>query len=102
VHLIQILLPLSDNDGRRFSEEPFIAVRRELTERFGGVTAYARAPATGMWKRDEGDVARDDNVMVEVMVDELDREWWRAYRDRLAALFRQEELVVRALPIERL
>jgi hypothetical protein len=36
------------------------------------------------------------------MVDTLDRDWWRAYRDQLAQAFRQEELVVRALSIEKL
>lgn len=102
MHLVQILLPLNDNDGHPFSDAPFNAVRRELTERFGGVTAYTRTPATGLWKRDEGDVGRDDIVMVEVMVETVDREWWNRYRDRLAAAFRQEELVMRAVPIERL
>jgi len=47
--LIQILLPLFDNDGRRFGEEPFTRTRGELLERFGGLTAHQRAPAKGLW-----------------------------------------------------
>jgi hypothetical protein len=35
-----------------------------------------------------------------VMVDRLDREWWREYCRQLAALFRQESLVVRAIAID--
>ncbi len=102
MHLIQLLLPLYDNEGRRFERAEFDGVQDELTERFGGVTAYLRSPARGAWKEDDGDVARDDIVIFEVMAERLDREWWRGYRERLARRFRQEELVVRALGIERL
>jgi hypothetical protein len=47
-------------------------------------------------------VARDEMVMVEVMVDALDGSWWREYRHELERRFRQSELVVRALACERL
>jgi hypothetical protein len=47
-------------------------------------------------------VARDEMVMVEVMVDALDRPWWRGYRHELEQRFRQSELVVRALACDRL
>ena len=80
----------------------FAKTRAELTEHFGGLTAYARAPARGLWKTDDGQVARDDIVIFEVLVESLDREWWRDYRAALEARFAQEVLVVRALPIESL
>lgn len=102
MYLVQILLPLHDNDGRAFERERFAAVRSELGERFGGVTAYQRAPAQGMWQEGDGRLAQDDVVVHEVMVEELDRSWWAAYRERLRREFRQEELVVRAWPLERL
>jgi hypothetical protein len=102
VHLVQLLLPLFDNEGRRIARERFDEVREELTERFGGVTAYVRSPAEGTWKEDGGAVDRDDVVMCEVMVDHLDRDWWAQWRVRLEALFGQRELLVRAFPVERL
>jgi hypothetical protein len=91
MHLVQLLLP-------RYDE----AVARELTERFGGMTAYARAPAKGEWKPAPGRTVRDDIVVYEVMVDTLDRAWWRGYRCELERRFDQEELVVRAHVVERL
>jgi hypothetical protein len=97
VYLIQILLPLRDNDGKAFAREEFDRVRREITERFGGVTFYARSPAVGVWKDDEGDVSRDDVVVAEVMAQHQDREWWRLYRETLERRFRQDQVVVRAL-----
>jgi hypothetical protein len=102
MHLVQILLPLFDNDGKRFTEAPFAAVREELTHRFGGVTAFMRSPATGLWKTSGGAVDRDEIVTVEVMVDTLDRTWWSAYRAQLADAFGQDELVIRAMPLEKL
>jgi hypothetical protein len=100
-HLVQVLLPLRDNDGRAFEAADFSRVRAELTERFGGVTAYVNAPAEGVW-REGGEEDRDTIVLFEVMADDLDRLWWRAYRETLRARFRQEELVVRAIAMERM
>ena len=102
MHLIQILLPLRDNAGEPFATAEFDRVRRELTERFGGVTFYARSPAVGVWKDDDGDVDRDEIVIAEVMAKEEDREWWRAYREELEGRFRQEEMVVRSMRCELL
>ena len=101
MRLIQILLPVRDNEGVAFGRELHDVVRRELTDAFGGVTAYMRAPAAGLW--DEGsEVVRDDIVIYEVMAESLDDRWWRDYRTRLERRFRQDEVVVRALPMERL
>ena len=102
MHLVQLLLPLYDNHGNRFPERDFADVRETLTERFGGVTAYHRAPAEGLWKEDDDSTLRDDIVIYEVMDDGLDRAWWSEFRERLRVTFRQEELVARALPFERL
>lgn len=102
MHLVQVLLPLYDNDGHRFQDDAFARVRRELTAQFGGVTAYARAPATGLWQREDGRVDRDEMVMFEVMVDPLDRTWWKRYREDLEQRFRQDAIVARALPVASL
>lgn len=101
MHLVQLLLPLKDQDGKPFPRSFYRSVRETLTDRFGGLTAYSRAPAEGVW--DDGDeVAHDDIVVYEVMVEDLDRAWWGDYRARLERQFDQEELVVRAEQIERL
>ena len=98
--LVQVLLPLYDNDGRRFSQTEFRSVRAALTETYGGATAYTRAPAEGTWEDLGGRVHHDDVVVIEVMVATLDREWWSRYRAQLAERFRQHEVVVRAMLLE--
>jgi hypothetical protein len=102
MHLVQLLLPVRDNAGRPFPTATFDAVRAELTAQFGGLTAYSRAPAEGVWAPEGGGAARDDVVVYEVMADALDRAWWRGFRAELERRFAQDELVVRAHAVERL
>jgi len=102
MHLIQLLLPVRDNAGVPFPRADFERVRVELTERYGGVTAYLRSPASGVWRDEGGEEARDEVVIVEVMVGKLQRQSWAEYRRVLERRFRQAELVVRALRIDRL
>lgn len=97
MHLIQILLPLFDNEGKQLGKDLFDQVRHELVQQFGGLTSYARSPVSGMWKEDEQAPAQHDDLIVyEVMSDSLDEAWWRQYRATLEARFRQKQLVVRA------
>jgi hypothetical protein len=101
MHLVQILLPLDDATGDRFERRAFDRVAQDLSERFGGVTPYARAPATGLWIERPGKTARDDIVVCEAMVETLEPEWWRQYRRGLEQAFAQDELV-RSQEIKRL
>jgi hypothetical protein len=102
MHLVQILLPIYDNDGHHFPATHYASVRSELADRFGGLTAYTRAPAEGLWAEAGKPPAHDDIVVYEVMVDDLDRAWWREFRRTLERRFAQDELVVRAEVVERL
>jgi hypothetical protein len=102
MYLVQLLLPLSDNEGRPFAAQLYRRVRDELTDRFGGLTAFTRAPAQGLWQDRPGDTVRDEIVVYEVMVERLDYAWWRSYRTELERSFRQDELVIRAQAVERL
>ncbi|HWW76571.1 MAG TPA: hypothetical protein VNZ44_14335 [Pyrinomonadaceae bacterium] len=99
--LVELLLPLYDNEGRAFGAAEFDRVRDELARRFGGVTAFRRSPAEGVW-REGGGESRDRVVVFEVMAEELDRAWWREYREGLERRFRQEKMVVRATEFEEL
>jgi hypothetical protein len=47
VHLVEILLPVADNEGQPFDAHKYAVVREELSRRFGGITAFTRAPAEG-------------------------------------------------------
>jgi putative IMPACT (imprinted ancient) family translation regulator len=101
MHLVEILLPLADNDGRPFAQSRFVEVRDELVRRFGGVTAFTRTPAEGIFEA-EGTTVRDDIVVLEVMAESLDRTFWNSYRAHLEETFEQDEIVIRASAIERL
>jgi hypothetical protein len=101
MYLVQLLLPLYDNKANHFSENVFASINGKLTGRFGGVTAHTRAPAEGLWLHHSG-VTREDVVEIEVMVDVIDRVWWRNFRQMLEAELNQEEIIIRAHLIQRL
>lgn len=101
MHLVEILVPLRDNHGVPLPEDRFSALSATLADRFGGLTAFTRAPADGFWT-DGGESVREDVVVFEVMIEELDRAWWSEFRQHLEESFRQEEIVIRAHEIERL
>ena len=102
MNLIQILLPVYDKSGARFPQAQWDRVAKELTDRFGGLTAYVRAPAAGLWQEETGRTQRDDIVVYEVMAERLEPEWWAGYRRELERRFAQDELVVRAQEMRRL
>jgi hypothetical protein len=93
--LVQILLPVRDNHGRKFKRALYSKLHRELVLRFGGLTAHARSPAHGLWTS-EGSTKRDDMIIMEVMTKRFDLAWWKKYRRSLERAFRQEEIVIRA------
>ena len=99
MYLVQLLLPLYNNSGMRFEKEIYSEVRNELMDRFGGITAYTRAPVHGLW-HDSEQVVRDDLIIYEIMVKELNKKWWCEYRNVLENRFQQDTLVMRAHKIQ--
>ena len=102
MHLMQIVLPLYDNHGQPLARERFTETTRELTDTFGGATAFTRSPAEGFWEHPDGGVRKDDVIVVEVMVEKIDEDWWSDYRATLEARFKQETILMRALPCRTL
>jgi hypothetical protein len=100
VYLIQLLLPTSASGAGAAAPEHVAQTRRELVDAFGGVTAYQRTPAEGVWTSPHGNRERDDVVMVEVVAPRFDRRWWREYADQLAERLQQAAIHVRALQVE--
>ncbi len=102
MHLIQLFLPMYDNQGEKLPVFLYRQVREELMEKFNGITAYTRSPAHGLWQPEEGKTVQDDLVIYEVMTAEMDREWWRAYKALLEQRFAQQEMLIRAQAIDLL
>jgi hypothetical protein len=98
MHLVQILLPRPDNTGRPFGREDFDRVKEDLASRFEGVTAYLQAPAEGQWQDGERS-SKDDIVIFEVMVDDIDLPDWRKRRAELERRFRQDTVIIRYMPM---
>ena len=100
-HLVQILMPLQDHQGQPFPQSVLDEMRRDLIAHFSGVTTHLRAPAPSV-TASEGTGRHADIVVFEVMCERLDRCWWHDYRRHLESRFRQQEIIVRAVPVEKL
>ena len=99
--LIQILLPVHDNEKKPFPPDHYTAIADELTDRFGGVTTYSQAPAEGLWQDGSATVA-DTIIVMEVMIEQPDLMWWREFRERLELRFKQDQIIIRSIPIDLL
>ncbi|WGQ10697.1 inorganic diphosphatase [Pedobacter gandavensis] len=98
--LVEIFLPLYDDNGRVFPETSYAELRKELTAKFGGLTEYSRNMAKGFWKPKEGKVERDELLVFEVMCAELDPDFWERLKLRLLKIFKQDSLIIRCSKIE--
>jgi hypothetical protein len=98
--LIQIFLPLYGAEGRRIATRTFERTAAQLVRDFGGLTAYKRSPAQGLWRKG-GRTERDDIVVYEVMADRLARRGWQSRRRALEREYRQKSIVIRALAFEQ-
>lgn len=95
VFVVELFLPLETSAGKPVSPVTFERIKSELTDRFGGVTAFLRAPADGAWKPAEGSVVHDQVVIFEVMVSDVDTAWWHRYRKSLEFELEQERILAR-------
>jgi len=101
MYLIQVFLPLFDNNKQAFDKLMYDAVRDELKNKFGGVTFYRNAPAEGLWNNN-GETNYDELVTAEVMVDAFDKAWWQTYKQQLEKIFRQDEILIRTISFEKI
>src|SRR6185312_9794618 len=92
---------LADNSGTPYPHAVLQEINKALTQPFVGLTAFSRAPAKGVWAK-EGKAQEDDIVIVEVMTDVLETEWWAAFPKNLEAKLKQEEIIIRSQTITTL
>ncbi|MBL7712866.1 MAG: inorganic diphosphatase [Chitinophagaceae bacterium] len=97
--LIQLFLPLQDAQGKPFPQTYFTTVQKQLLDKFGGVTVYSYAPASGLWENEQSSIVSDKMLIFEVMADTMDIRFWEQYKSAVTKKFRQKELLLRNLKI---
>src|SRR5687767_10815812 len=97
MELFQIVLPLYDNSGTKLPRSLLTETVTELTDRFGGATAFTRSPADGFWEGPGGRRTHDEVVIVEVLATDPQHDWWTNYKRTLESRFQQETILIRAL-----
>jgi hypothetical protein len=101
LHIVELFLPIDRGDGSEVSVDDLGRVLVHLTNQFGGATAFTRSPAAGLWKQGTS-VEHDRIVIIEVIVDPIDQQWWTEYRKELEEDFKQERILIRATPCDLL
>jgi hypothetical protein len=96
MRLVEILLPVTSKTHAELEQ-----LMAQLTDRFGGATAFVRSPGEGLWQ-DNSAIVKDEIVVVEVMCETIDHAWWRSLREDLEKRLGEKEIVVRAHAVERL
>ena len=100
MHIVNIYLPQVNNTGVAFSEDIYLNIRKELIQKFGGLTQYDQVPAIGYWKEDaDKPVSQDLVIHYEVICHTLTKKYWAEFRLRLEKVFQQTQILIVAYPI---
>ena len=100
MQLIQILLPVIEKENEDLPWHLYADIRKELTEKFGGITTYTHSPATGLWKEAADKTVKDEIIIYEIMARDIDGDWWKSYKQMLEIKFKQEEIIIRSSAID--
>lgn len=93
-----IYLPLKYNDGTDIEPEKFQETRRELVDKFGGLTwigNIGRPAILGFW-REEEKIFQDENDLFVIYTEreEVYKEYFRQYKEVLKQRFKQREIFI--------
>ena len=102
MQLVQIFLPLYNNDKQEFDTSLYDDLRTLLKDQFGGATFYRNAPVEGLWRDENGTTNYDELIIVEVMLADVNKEWWQQFKQLLEQIFNQEEILMRFIAFEKL
>ena len=93
--VVELFIPLEKPDGTPTPAATLERIKSQLTDRFGGVTAFLQSPAEGAWKPESRAIIHDRVAIFEVMVRDVDTAWWRGYRQQLETELEQEQILAR-------
>jgi hypothetical protein len=100
--LYELYLPLTYNNGRQIEAEKFDLTRRELVDRFDGLTSTPPGfPLQGWW-RAAGTVVRDNIVIWTVLTQGDENGFFRNYKEVLKQRLDQKEILIIKIPAEAL
>ena len=102
MQLVQIFLPLYNNKKQEFDGSLYDDLRTLLKDQFGGVTFYRNAPIEGLWRDRNGMTNYDELIIAEVMVNDVNKEWWQQFKQLLEQIFSQKEILIRSIGFEKL
>jgi hypothetical protein len=93
---VEILLPLSYNDGKPIEKSKFVNTERELAQHFGGCTTLI--PVEGL--KEYADI--NSGFYVVAPLNKESKSFFEAYVKKLKKRFKQKHILLTFLPIRRI
>lgn len=87
-----IYLPLRSNEGMPFPEESFEIVKKDLLEKFGGLSIIG--PVEGHWRNFDGNDVKDHCMIYRVIADANHDVKFQNIRTKLESMFDQDMILV--------
>jgi hypothetical protein len=89
-----LFVPLYYNDGRQIEPQKFQDLQTQLLDQFGGLTFFPQ-PNEGFWTM-AGITYRDEIVIYRVITsdEQVARSFLFEFKERLKAMFEQEEILI--------
>jgi len=100
--LIQLLLPLQDENGEVFPAARYAKVHKQLIEKFGGLTLYQRNPAEGYWKNGSSKTIKEPMLVHEVLSGAIEEDFWKQLKSSLMKEFRQQDIQITCSRISKI
>ncbi len=96
---VEILIPLSYNDGSEIEDEKFVFIHDELIRQFGGYSQLS-IPLEGFWQNQNGRLFRDRHKYIWVICDNTSEnlEFFKKFRTQLEELLQQESIFITTTP----
>lgn len=89
--LVQLFLPLLESN---LFTRTLQKLQKSLTEKFGGLSLYARQPIKGIWK-DGNHTEYDKLIIIEVMTPHFSVPFWKEIKLNLEKTLNQKEIIIR-------
>jgi hypothetical protein len=91
---VEILIPLSYNNGAEIEDDIFAIIHDELINRFRGYT-QSIVPTQGIWQNPDGRRFHDNHRLVWIVCDNTPEniDFFQRFRRRLETLLEQESIL---------
>lgn len=92
---VELFIPLINQQNNTSIHKKYNQLRIQLLSKFGGLTIYKRTPVEGLWNDENEKTVQDDIMIYEIMIQQVDLNYWKDLKRSLEKSLNQEEIIIR-------